>query len=92
MNSDRRPSAPLCTTLVRWAIWTVPASVVGLLHVVLAIDPLVVAYGNFVGATMATLSGIGLGLLVAVFTKLFVRLGKSSGQRNDTGKPFVSLP
>lgn len=79
MNSDKLVSAQRIVTLGRWVMWTVPASVVGLLHVVFAIDPLVVAYGNMVGAAMASLSGIGLGLLVAVFTKLFVRLGNSSG-------------
>ena len=57
----------------RWGLPTVLGAACGLGHVALATDPLVDRLGP-AGAALACLSGIGLGLLVAVFALLPGRL------------------
>ncbi len=67
----------------RWGLPILVGSNGGLLYTVLAMQPLGERFGDAVGGGLASFAGIGLGLLMAVFVALFVRLGASSKTPNQ---------
>jgi len=58
----------------RWGLPVLIGGGSGVAYVVLAFDPLSTAFGPVIGGALASLSGIGLGLLLAVFAALMGRL------------------
>lgn len=59
----------------RWGLPILFGGGGGLFYTVLTMAPLGERFGDVAGGGLASLAGIGLGLLMAVFVALFVRLG-----------------
>ncbi len=58
----------------RWGLPVLIGGGSGLAYVVLTLDVFATAFGPVIGGVLASLSGIGLGLLLAVFAALMGRL------------------
>ena len=59
---------------LRWVFPIVLGSMSGLASTVIAMAPLTSALGDIAGGLLASLQGIGLGLLLAIFARLMVQL------------------
>lgn len=59
---------------LRWVFPIVLGSASGLASTVIAMAPLTSALGEIAGGLLASLQGIGLGLLLAIFARLMVQL------------------
>lgn len=77
MTRATRPGRSLAAFGRRWGLPVLLGAAGGLLYIVLTMDALGDRFGAAAGGALASLAGIGLGLLVSVFVAL---LGELAGR------------
>ncbi len=77
MAGSRVSARRIASFTWNWGLQILAGAGVGLWYTVVAMPPLVKQFGP-AGGALASLAGIGLGLLLAVFVTLFCRLGAAT--------------
>lgn len=86
MSSANRTARRLTSFGRRWAVPILVGSGGGLVYIVLTLEPLGDRFGA-AGGVLASVAGIGLGLLMSLFAAMFGQMARGATAAPDAGRP-----